>query len=88
MRNNKAPGLDGFTVEFFKKAWPIVGGDVIFAIKSFFESGMLLKEVNGTIITLVPKNGGFLFHAAILCANVSMRSWQIGWFLVLMGLLI
>jgi hypothetical protein len=55
MRNNKAPGLDGFTVEFFKKAWPIVGGDVIFAIKSFFESGMLLKEVNVTIITLVPK---------------------------------
>lgn len=55
MRNNKAPGLDGFTVEFFKKAWPIVGGDVIFAIKSFFESGMLLKEVNATIITLVPK---------------------------------
>lgn len=51
----KAPGPDGFTACFFKKAWPIVGSDVCSAVKSFFHSSSLLKEVNSTIITLVPK---------------------------------
>jgi hypothetical protein len=41
--------------EFFKHAWPIIGGDVLDAIKSFFVSSKLLKRVNATIITLVPK---------------------------------
>ena len=66
MRANKAPGLDGFSTEFFKVAWPVVGKEVVKAIKIFFFfSGMLLKEVNATIITLVPKKinpssiGGF-----------------------------
>jgi hypothetical protein len=55
IRANKAPGPDGFSAEFFKAAWPIVGKEVVKAIKNFFLSGMLLKEVNATIITLVPK---------------------------------
>jgi hypothetical protein len=31
MKNEKAPGPDGFSVEFFKKAWSIVDQDVIVA---------------------------------------------------------
>jgi len=54
MKSNKAPGPDGHTADFFKAAWPVVGGDV-FAISSFFASGILLKKVNATILTLVPK---------------------------------
>uniref|UniRef100_A0A2N9IVN5 Reverse transcriptase zinc-binding domain-containing protein n=1 Tax=Fagus sylvatica TaxID=28930 RepID=A0A2N9IVN5_FAGSY len=53
--SDKAPGPDGFTACFFKKSWPIVGSDVCKAIQSFFQSRALLKEVNSTIITLVPK---------------------------------
>ncbi len=53
--NEKAPGPDGFTAYFFKKSWSIIGRDVCHAVKSFFQSGSLLKEVNSTIITLVPK---------------------------------
>jgi len=30
-------------------------GKVVVAIQDFFNTGMLLKEVNATIITLVPK---------------------------------
>jgi hypothetical protein len=33
----------------------VVGSDVVAAIKCFFLSGLLLKEVNATILTLVPK---------------------------------
>ncbi|GLU24114.1 hypothetical protein SLE2022_400750 [Rubroshorea leprosula] len=52
---NRSPGPDGFTAEFYKAAWSIVGDLVVKAIKEFFSSGQLLKEVNSTIISLVPK---------------------------------
>ena len=38
MKSNKAPGPDGFFVEFFKAAWHIVGKEVVAANKgSFFK---------------------------------------------------
>ena len=43
LKDNKAPGLDGFDVGFFKKAWSIVGLDTINVVQSFFKSGRLLK---------------------------------------------
>ncbi|PRQ20031.1 putative RNA-directed DNA polymerase [Rosa chinensis] len=55
MNPNKAPGPDGFNCCFFQKAWSIIGEDVVAAVKEFFSSGLLLKELNSTIITLVPK---------------------------------
>ncbi|GKB02067.1 RNA-directed DNA polymerase, eukaryota, reverse transcriptase zinc-binding domain protein [Tanacetum coccineum] len=45
--SNKAPGPDGFTSEFFKKAWDIVGDEVCLAIKEFFRNGKLRGEENG-----------------------------------------
>ncbi|GKD07654.1 hypothetical protein Tco_1187339, partial [Tanacetum coccineum] len=51
----KAPGPDGFTTAFFKKAWDMVGGDITWAIQDFFSNGKLLKELNHTIISLIPK---------------------------------
>ncbi|CAA2976911.1 Hypothetical predicted protein, partial [Olea europaea subsp. europaea] len=55
LKDNKAPGPDGFNAGFFKRTWNIVKNDVLCAIKSFFDSGKLLKQVNATTITLVPK---------------------------------
>lgn len=52
----KSPGPDGFGTHFFKDAWHIVGNDVIQAIQEFFHTGTLLKEVNNTLITLIPKS--------------------------------
>jgi len=54
--NDKAPGPDGFSSLFFKRAWGIVGGDFCAAIKDFFASGKMLKQVNHSIIFLVPKS--------------------------------
>jgi hypothetical protein len=73
MKANKAPGPNGFSTDFFKAAWSVVGSDVVAAIKGFFLSGLLLKEVNATILTLVPKKinpssmGDF---RPIACCNV------------------
>ncbi|GKC26417.1 zinc knuckle CX2CX4HX4C containing protein, partial [Tanacetum coccineum] len=56
MGDDKAPSPDGFNAAFFKKAWDVVGGDITSAIKDFFFSnGKLLKELNHTIIALIPK---------------------------------
>ena len=55
MLANKAPSPYGYSAEFFKASWPIVGEEVVAAIKGFFTFGELLKEVNATILTLVPK---------------------------------
>lgn len=55
MKDDKSPGPDGFSAYFYKKTLPIIQDDVVNAILSFFNDGKLLKEVNATIITLVPK---------------------------------
>ncbi|XP_022030684.1 uncharacterized protein LOC110931606 [Helianthus annuus] len=52
---NKAPGPDGYTSAFFKNSWEIVGDEVTKAILEFFNNGKLLKQINHTIIALVPK---------------------------------
>jgi hypothetical protein len=73
MKANKAPGPDVFFVDFFKASWAIVGQEVVDAIKGFFNSVSLLREVNAIIISLVPKKvnpfamGDF---RPITCSNV------------------
>ncbi|GJT49873.1 putative reverse transcriptase domain-containing protein [Tanacetum coccineum] len=55
MGDDKAPGPDGFTVAFFKKAWDVVGSNITCAVWDFFSNGKLLKELNHSIISLIPK---------------------------------
>ncbi|KAL0287140.1 UNVERIFIED_CONTAM: hypothetical protein Sradi_7131400 [Sesamum radiatum] len=53
--DESAPGPDGYTSLFFKAAWPTIGDDVCGAVKEFFQSGKLLKQINATVLVLVPK---------------------------------
>ena len=55
---NKAPGPDGFPVEFFLDAWYVVKESTISAVKEFFLTCHLLKKFNATAITLIPKDKG------------------------------
>ncbi|GJS98521.1 sodium/hydrogen exchanger 6 [Tanacetum coccineum] len=55
MGDDRAPGPDGFTVAFLKKVWDMVGGDISCVVREFFSNGKLLKEINHTIISLIPK---------------------------------
>ncbi|KAL2235440.1 UNVERIFIED_CONTAM: hypothetical protein Sindi_1276200 [Sesamum indicum] len=53
---DKAPA-DGFLSGFFKVAWPVVGTEVTWAVLDFFTMGKLLKQVNSTLLALIPKCG-------------------------------
>ncbi|XP_074291146.1 uncharacterized protein LOC141617914 [Silene latifolia] len=53
--SSKSPGPDGYSSQFFKDSWDIVGENIISAAHDFFHSGRLLKQVNNTTITLIPK---------------------------------
>ncbi|KAK4381010.1 Retrovirus-related Pol polyprotein from type-2 retrotransposable element R2DM [Sesamum angolense] len=55
IEEDKAPGPDGFSSGFFKAAWPVVGEEVSNAIIDFFKTGRLLKQLNATLLTLIPK---------------------------------
>ncbi|KAK4380914.1 hypothetical protein Sango_3020500 [Sesamum angolense] len=52
---DSAPGPDGYTSAFFKAAWPVVGEDISEAVNEFFRTGRLLKQINATLLVLIPK---------------------------------
>ncbi|GAA0171721.1 hypothetical protein LIER_41207 [Lithospermum erythrorhizon] len=55
MPDYKSPRPDGFPAEFYKKNWDIVGKDVTLATLEFLNRSNLLKEINNTLIILIPK---------------------------------
>ncbi|WVZ83725.1 hypothetical protein U9M48_030845, partial [Paspalum notatum var. saurae] len=55
MRNDAAPGPDGFNAAFYKVAWPWIAQDVTRLIVDFYSTGELPQILNRTYITLIPK---------------------------------
>lgn len=51
----KAPGPDGFVATFCQENCDWLGKDIVQASMAFFESDYMLKELNQTLITLIPK---------------------------------
>nr|GFA42994.1 RNA-directed DNA polymerase, eukaryota [Tanacetum cinerariifolium] len=53
---NKSLGPDGFTFEFFRKFWDVVGPDLCIVVEWFFEHCSFSKGCNSSFIALIPKN--------------------------------
>ncbi|GFY81235.1 hypothetical protein Acr_01g0010440 [Actinidia rufa] len=53
---DKAPGPDGYTSCFYKKAWNVIGKDFTNAVKEFFSSSQILKQINRSVLALIPKS--------------------------------
>ncbi|KAL0347742.1 UNVERIFIED_CONTAM: hypothetical protein Scaly_1790200 [Sesamum calycinum] len=52
---DSAPSPDGYSSAFFKASWSVVGHEVSAAIGEFFRSGKILKQINATLLVLIPK---------------------------------
>ncbi|KAM5549757.1 hypothetical protein ABKV19_000925 [Rosa sericea] len=55
MNVDSAPGPDGYTGHFFQASWDVVGLDVVRAVRSFFQSGYILPNLNSSFVALIPK---------------------------------
>lgn len=55
MRNNTAPGPDGFNVEFFKAFWPLIRGDIKEMLDKLFAGVLDLRRLNYGVIILILK---------------------------------
>lgn len=55
---DKAPGPDGFTMAFFKHAWEIIKHEIISALNYFHLHCHMVKSINATFISLIPKKKG------------------------------
>ena len=56
MKIDKAPRIDGFNGLFLKKHWHIIKDDFINLCNDFFSGQTSLESINGSFITLIPKN--------------------------------
>ena len=55
LKNNKSPGSDGFTTEFYKFFWPDIKHFVHNSFAAAFENGILSIDQRRGILTLLPK---------------------------------
>ena len=57
LKNNKSPGSDGFSPEFFKKFWSDLGQHFFYCINECYLEGQLTDSQKIGIITCLPKSG-------------------------------
>ena len=65
--NGKSPGEDGFTVEFHKYFFDLVGADLLASLNRAYELGRLSVSQRRGIITLLPKDDAEL---------LLLRNWR------------
>ena len=58
MANNKSPGCDGLTAEFYKRHWNLVGQLVANSFNDVYENNELSSSHKRDIITLIRKGKG------------------------------
>lgn len=55
---NKAPGPDGFNMNFLQTFWVLLKVDIIEIFNEMHHSGKFVKSLNSTFISLIPKRSG------------------------------
>ena len=53
--NNKTPGSDGFTIEFYHFSWNATGPTMVDSFNYAFENGEMSISQKPGIISLIPK---------------------------------
>lgn len=52
---DKSPGPDGFNFSFFREFWSVIKGDIMAMFREFQDNGKLVRGLNSSFITLIPK---------------------------------
>nr|GEU65074.1 RNA-directed DNA polymerase, eukaryota [Tanacetum cinerariifolium] len=52
---DKSPGPDGFSFDFFRKFWSLIGPDLCVAVEWFFSHCAFTRGCNSTFISFIPK---------------------------------
>ena len=55
MKRNKAPGLDGISIEFYQHFWPLIGELLINVFNESFENQILPSSQRGAVLSLIFK---------------------------------
>ena len=55
MKENSAPGPNGFGDLFFKRFWDLIKGDVLDMFRDLWARNLDIRRLNYEVITLVPK---------------------------------
>jgi hypothetical protein len=53
---NKLPGPNGFNTDFVRKCWPVIAPEFYELCDKFFEGLICMHSINGSYVTLIPKN--------------------------------
>ena len=76
-QNDKAPGEDGFTVEFYTYFFELLGNDLIASLNEAHEKGEFSISQRRGLITLIPKEDGSLLDLSnwrpITLLNVDLK---------------
>ena len=56
-KNNKSPGLDGITAEFYLKFWDAIKLKLLKVYNESFDEGILPVSLRTGVITLLEKKG-------------------------------
>ncbi|CAN1136889.1 Transposon TX1 uncharacterized 149 kDa protein [Linum perenne] len=73
----KAPGKDGFGPIFFQLCWKVIGGSSVEFIGRCFHTPELIRSINETLITLIPKKQSpesFNYFRPISLCNVAYKT--------------
>lgn len=57
LKNNKSPGIDGITPEFYKKHWQLIKLPFMNMLKESYDKNSLSTSLNQSVITLIFKKG-------------------------------
>ncbi|KAL0346086.1 UNVERIFIED_CONTAM: hypothetical protein Sradi_4439900 [Sesamum radiatum] len=74
---DKSQGSDGYSTGFYKTAWPIISEEVTTPVMEFFIHGRILKQVNATLLALIPKVQSLVTvvdFRPISCCNVLYKA--------------
>ena len=76
MDPDKAPGPDGFLIQFYRIYWTIIKSDLVRMIKSFQHKAKVGGNTNSTFLALIPKEvkpGSFDHFRPICLCNASYK---------------